>query len=140
MALRFSLTGTATDDGVRALLADCRRELEAQSTFGGDLGTVELVLAEALNNIAEHAYAQMPAGPVSIDLAVEGARLTIRLCDVGSALPNGRLPFGRRPEPTGPVDRLPEGGFGWFLIRDLCDRVEYHRIGGENHLLLVLSA
>jgi serine/threonine-protein kinase RsbW len=31
---------------------------------------------------------------------------------------------------------LPEGGFGWFLIKDLAKDVVYARVEGENRLQL----
>ena len=38
-----------------------------------------------------------------------------------------------------PMQDMPEGGFGWFLIKDLAKDVTYHRVKAENHLSLRLA-
>jgi serine/threonine-protein kinase RsbW len=77
---------------------------------------VELVLAEVLNNVAEHAYAG-GSGPVEVGLAPRPCGIACRIVDSGLAMPNGQLPRGTCHRST-PGD-LPEGGFGWHLIRSL---------------------
>ena len=46
-------------------------------------------------------------------------------------MPNGQPPFGFAPDVTVALDDLPEGGFGWFLIKDLARDVSYERQGNE---------
>jgi serine/threonine-protein kinase RsbW len=48
-------------------------------------------------------------------------------------MPDGEVPFGQRPI-YGAVHTTPEGGFGWFLIRELAKDVRYERVDGENRL------
>lgn len=138
MPFGFSLTAHATERSVRNLLFDCRLRLEAGGVPREWLGTVELVWAEALNNVAEHAYAGLYPGPVNIEVAVGDGRISAHIRDNGLPLPGSAVPPGHLPACDGPNDSLPEGGFGWFLIRELCDSVTYWREDGENHLLLVL--
>jgi serine/threonine-protein kinase RsbW len=40
------------------------------------------------------------------------------------------------PDASGPLHSLPEGGFGWFLIQNLANTLDYRRMAGENHLYL----
>ena len=105
-----------------------------------EIGTVELVMAEALNNIVEHAY---PDGDAtgSIDITCEHENDGLHLCviDRGRGMPDGRTPLGARVEVDVALNDMPEGGFGWFLIRDLAKDVTYRRIGSENHLNLRLA-
>lgn len=136
----FSLSGPATQNGVRDLLSQGRARLLAASIPEAWLGTVELVWAEALNNIAEHAYAGMTAGKVDIEVTVDGPFVSATIRDFGKPLPGLTLPTGGLPDSSGAVENLPEGGFGWFLIRELCDNVAYWHKNGENHLSLVLRA
>ena len=136
---RFSLSGPATQSGVRDLLYQGRERLSAAGVPEAWLGTVELVWAEALNNIAEHAYAGTEAGQMHMEVKLDGVCVSAILRDDGTPLPGFALPPGRLPDSSGDVETLPEGGFGWFLIRDLCDRVAYWRKNGENHLLLILK-
>lgn len=105
-----------------------------------EAGTVELVLAEALNNIVEHAYAPAAGiGPIKIRCmhCADGLHLKIR--DEGITMPDGQMPLGQMAALSEEVMDLPEGGFGWFLIQDLARDVHYERIGNENALSLRLA-
>lgn len=103
-----------------------------QSLGPDDCGTAEIVLAEALNNIVEHAYAQH-SGEIEITLLLHKNALICRIVDTGLPMPDKSLPAGHLAE-FGPTDDLPEGGFGWFLIRTLSRDLDYRRIDGRNHL------
>jgi len=92
------------------------------------LATVELVLAEVLNNVTEHAYADS-AGDVSVTLRPTRGGLACQVVDRGRAMPGGLLPEGHLP-----VMDLPEGGFGWHLVHKLTQDLHYHRAAGENRL------
>ncbi len=109
-------------------------------------GTVEVVLAEVLNNIAEHAYAAGP-GKITVSLILGRAGLSCQVTDDGAPMPGGRLPDGKHPVPrANPGDSfaslaladLPEGGFGWNMIRRLTDGLLYSRVGGQNRLSFVI--
>ncbi len=95
-------------------------------------GTAEIVLAEALNNIVEHAYARHP-GDIEITLQLCPNELICRITDTGLPMPNAQLPEGKLAR-LAPSDDLPEGGFGWFLIRTLSRDLRYHREDGRNQL------
>lgn len=102
--------------------------------------TVELVLAEALNNIVEHAYPPPDmTGPIQVSIRHCKDGLHVRLRDRGRAMPDDKRQSGK-PDPC-EIDLadLPEGGFGWFLIQDLSRDVEYARIDGQNHLSLRIA-
>lgn len=99
-------------------------------------GTARIVLTEALNNVAEHAYGGAAPGRVEVDCRTTEAHLVIRLSDEGRAMPDLSLPEGQPADLSGEGAALPEGGFGWFLIRQLTDTQVYDRADGRNHLLL----
>lgn len=138
MAHRFSLSETATESGVRRLLSQGRARLVAAQVPDAWLGTIELVWAEALNNIAEHAYAGLEPGTVHIDAVIEGTGVSAIIRDRGKPLPGLTVPEAQLPDSNGPSESLPEGGFGWFLINDLCESVTYRRKNGENQLSLMI--
>ncbi len=126
--------------------AEAVREL-LQSLVSGPLGralspeqvsNLEIVLAEVLNNVVEHAYAAFP-GRVCVTLRREGADLRCEVCDQGAAMPGLDLPAGRQADLAEIAD-LPEGGFGWFLIRSLTQDLTYRRDNGVNHLSFLLPA
>ena len=117
-----------------------------QEMFGCDLlarltddsrGTVEIVLAEVLNNVVEHAYAHYP-GKIEISITPGEGYLFIRLVDNGVAMPGGEVPGGKLSEVTA-IEDLPEGGFGWYLIRLLSQELTYMRVGGQNVLSLCVG-
>jgi serine/threonine-protein kinase RsbW len=95
-------------------------------------GTAEIVLAEALNNIVEHAYARQ-SGDIEITLDLRGQDLVCRILDSGLPMPKDGLPEGRLVT-LAETATLPEGGFGWFLIRTLSRDLDYRREGGRNLL------
>jgi len=105
-----------------------------------ETSTVELVLAEALNNIVEHAYPPADAsGPVHINIRHCKDGLHVQLRDRGRAMPDHKLPKGQLHSCDVDFSDLPEGGFGWFLIKDLSRDVEYTRLDGENRLKLRIA-
>jgi serine/threonine-protein kinase RsbW len=94
-----------------------------------DRGTAEIVLAEAVNNIVEHAYATY-SGTIELTLTCQGASLCCSLIDHGLSMPGDQLPAGR----LGSPEDLAEGGFGWHLIRTLSQDLAYARDGTRNRL------
>lgn len=100
-----------------------------------DRGTAEIVLAEVLNNVVEHAYSQH-GGEIRLSLSADGSLLHCVIEDEGQAMPGGTPPAGDLP----PADQFPEGGFGWHLIRTLSSGLEYQRHGGMNRLSFSLPA
>ncbi|HEY9039576.1 MAG TPA: ATP-binding protein [Roseovarius sp.] len=129
----------ATEQGVRAGLADMRDFLGDAGFDADACGTAEIVLAEALNNIAEHAFAATEAGVVRVTLTPGHHSLTAQIVDTGTALPELCPPSGQLPPLRGTKRSLPEGGFGWFLIRTLTECLCYTRHADENHLCLHIS-
>ncbi len=94
-----------------------------------------LVVAEALNNVVEHAYRYAEDGDIEIGVSLEKSLLTIEINDFGP-------PFNL-PEASGPAEingqelaNLPEGGFGWNLILMLTDDVSLNRRNNRNYLTL----
>ncbi len=100
-------------------------------------GTAELVLAEALNNIVEHAY-DRENGQIEVRLHQTAGRLSCDVFDAGAPMPEGELPAGLA-QIIDQDDDLPEGGFGWFLIRTLTEELTYRRINARNHLSFKLN-
>lgn len=97
---------------------------------------VQIVLAEALNNIIEHGFEIDDAGALDIKINVSGTDVFIELTDNGKAFrpPN----VTALPEyDTTQTETLPEGGFGWFLIQNLTSGFHWHRVEHKNRLTLI---
>ena len=104
-------------------------------------GTAEIVLAEALNNIVEHAYAEY-GGQIEVTLDYEHPSLCCEVVDNGLPMKDGRLPVGEIVDlnTLESLDDLPEGGYGWFLIRSLTRGMVYRRQSGRNTLAFRMEA
>jgi serine/threonine-protein kinase RsbW len=108
-----------------------------------DRGDAELVLAEVLNNIVEHAYRDAPGHMTvflrrevcAVEAGLPAGVLQVCVTDRGLPMPGLAPPAGQ----LGATEDLPEGGFGWFLIRLLTGGLTYHRAGQENRLTFHLS-
>ncbi len=133
--LRLQIQGTpdAVSAALQALFAGPDR-LALPADTGSD---AQIVLAEAMNNIVEHAYADRD-GLIDVTLWAAPDGLLCRLVDNGAPMPSV-LPGGSLP-PSGPDDGLPEGGFGWFLIRALASDIVSQRRDGMNHLTFSIPA
>ncbi len=128
--LRLAFFGTPLS--VRRALARVR---EACAELGeADSGTVELALAEALNNVVEHAYSDRETGPVNLRLHHDGDAIRVVLRDHGAPMPVDGLPSGIPGDLPDSLFDLPEGGFGWLIIRDLAQDFAYRREGRVNTL------
>jgi serine/threonine-protein kinase RsbW len=101
---------------------------------GPEVAALQIVLAEVLNNIAEHAYAGLPHGLVSVAIWSDPEGLRCRVEDQGQPMPGGTLPPGDLPSLDVDTADLPDGGFGWHMIRSLTADLTYARIGGTNRL------
>jgi serine/threonine-protein kinase RsbW len=100
-------------------------------------GTAEIVLAEAMNNIVEHAYIGT-SGEITLTLWQAEGEVACRITDRGMSMPDDSPPAGRLAMAS-TLDDLPEGGFGWFLIRSLSRDLRYARYGTLNELTFVLD-
>lgn len=195
-----------SDQTTRSVLSEMRDLMAAQGLDDEALGTLELILAEALNNVTEHAYGP-EGGPVELSIRLSGpgqgartasaqptnhtpakpqagaatdplanaatasdislggdnlgaddrgrnechgsatatapdAAAPVILCelrDFGRPMPAGGPPGPGLP-PIAPPDILPEGGFGWHIIRCLVLDLTYERTDNCNRLRLTVQA
>lgn len=137
---RFSLSVQSSDSAVRTALAGVLSGLAPMNLDIEETSTIELVLAEALNNIVEHAYPEDdPDGDIHITCwhDVKGLHVTIK--DQGKPMPDGQMPIGMDQDLDVDIMDMPEGGFGWFLIQNLAKDVTYAREGHENLLRLRIA-
>lgn len=125
VAIRRSLSRMLASPPLSGLAAEAR-------------GVAELVLAESLNNVAEHAYDE-GGGSIEVTLRQDPDGILCQIVDSGRSMPNGRLPEGQLPTNTNAqLQDLPEGGFGWHLIRSLCADLSYTRSEGRNLLMYLI--
>lgn len=123
---------------IRPALADLRAALAAQP--GGAcveaLDSIEIAVAEVLNNIVEHAAPSDRFGAIRISVRAGPCGLLVCVSDDGRPLPNGAPPCAMLPELDVARADLPEGGFGWGLVQALTADLRYRRAAGRNELAL----
>lgn len=118
-------------------LSERMRQVMAKAELACDLDNIEIVVAEALNNVIEHGCLKEDMGKVSVSLYLEKDECRILIADYGKAY--------QLPTPKGfedfkdyqSFDDLPEGGYGWSLIHELTRSVDLTRQEGQNCLTLV---
>lgn len=96
---------------------------------------VQIVFAEVLNNIIEHGFAGENSGIIDVEIEVSGDTIVIQVNDNGMKYTPPEVT--QTPlQDNCDIDSLPEGGFGWFLIREITSSFEFHRDGDRNCLIL----
>ncbi|VDS08239.1 hypothetical protein PARHAE_01422 [Paracoccus haematequi] len=129
----------ADPNDVRQALKDLRARFAPQLS-ADTMGRLELVLAEVMNNVVEHAeLALLPdAMSRSIHLCVvmHDNGLSCAITDDGGRLPADCL-LPRNLPVMDPLD-LPEGGFGWCLIQGLTQSLCYYREDQRNCLAFMV--
>jgi len=123
---------------VRRVLSDLCDYLATRSVSPDDIENLSISLGEALNNIVEHAYPEPKGGEIHLRCRVKPGTLAITLRDQGKMMPGLTLPKGAAKPDECTFEDMPEGGFGWFMIRALSQKIDYQRINGTNRLHFVL--
>ena len=96
--IRFQLRTLEDFDTVRIGLRKLMHSLETSNTQH-DLGEVELVLAEVLNNIAEHGGIKSLNHPITLKWHRSDG-LCINVIDAGQCVPSGTIANAQMPDLT----------------------------------------
>lgn len=144
---RFGIGGSAplhllfpaTELSVRRALVSAGAALRGMGLEADTIGFAEILLAEVLNNVVEHAYAGERRGSIELEIIPGTAHLSFRMQDWGAPMPGLKLPEKKSHDLTGPLEDLPEGGFGWFMIHSLTRNLLYTRDGERNCLRFVMD-
>jgi len=131
--LHYEETINADPISVRDTILEIMRRLQHEfpSQSEGIIST-EIVLAEVLNNIAEHSYEDSNLGDVSVSVLCTDDMISVETRDYGLPMPGLTPPAAELDSLPVGVEDLPEGGFGWFFIRSLSTHMEYRRTGSQN--------
>ena len=129
----------ARPEAVRTTLGIAVAAILASGFTRKQAGLIELILAELLNNIVEHAYRGRDDGTITLRITRHGDHLRLHLRDRGIGFAGGHIPGQRVVVLDVPRSDLPEGGFGWNLIHCLAQAVAYRRIHDVNHLVILVD-
>lgn len=118
---------------VTSVVAEVESQLQGCGLDQEQTGEVCLILAEALNNVVEHAYRYSGDGDIFVEVRLQGEKLKIVINDFGPKFSPPKPMEPRKPD-LEDLEDLPEGGFGWNLIRSLTDSISLSRVHDRNHL------
>lgn len=139
--ISFAATELGVREAMQAVMAILRAQADGDAPVGGDLlNAMEIALTEALNNVTEHGYGDGAVGAIELAIWRSAAGYRVRILDHGRPYPGGVIPSANHQDLDGAMQDLPEGGFGWMLIHELTQRLDYVRRGGKNHLHLWFAA
>lgn len=124
----FDATSLSVREHVERILVSLKENLvsEDQKT------SAEIVLAELLNNIVEHGYVGISTGKIHVEITLLASILQIDTKDFGLPIADLRIPEPVEPDLNVQISNLPEGSFGWFMIRKLTCDSSYRRVGNTN--------
>ena len=96
-----------------------------------EIEDMKIALSEACTNAVEHAYKGKENGNIRIGFGIYANRLELIVADNGEsfnfeAVKEELGPYSK----SQPVETLPEGGLGLFLIQTLMDDVKVHNHQG----------
>ena len=142
---KLEISAVSSRFAVRSLLAELTEKLGTWGLDDSCVSIAELVAAEALNNVIEHAFEFQDGKPFEVRAEWRPNELVLEIIDGGRPMPGLTLPdtaTGKKGSPAVdvPTDELPEGGWGWFLIRDLTRELSYLRQENHNKLVIRLDA
>jgi serine/threonine-protein kinase RsbW len=121
---------------VRRVMASLREETGLSHEA---MVKVEVCLIEVIGNSIRHAYGMRDDGEIDVAFHLGGDRFIVEVSDHGRTMSlehQHRLVHGEDlPQPDrAAVDRIPEGGMGFPILRRVLDALEYRSLDGRNTL------
>jgi serine/threonine-protein kinase RsbW len=111
----------------------CSKYISRMYSSNRQFHRLNLALAEGFSNAVRHAHQELPSETtIEIELAIRNEGIEIRIWDQGKPFNPDLI---EEPLPG----TLCEGGYGWFLLRRLADRVVYERCQDGRNCLLIAS-
>lgn len=98
-------------------------------------GNIMIAVTEAVNNAIKHGNAGNSSKNVFLSLTLNDNLLKFIVRDEG----NG-FDFHHLPDPTSPENLEKPGGRGIFLMKHLCDEVEFHENGKSVELKFYMNS
>lgn len=133
--LRLQVSIKSVQDEVTNVVGRISEWLRVNGVAQDPIDELELVMAEALNNVVEHAYLYADDGEIDILVRLRQDQLDVTITDKGCKF-DGPPPLKEMDVENMDFEELPEGGFGWNLIRTLTDNVEFEHKNKKNRLTL----
>lgn len=117
---------------IRHTLVEVEAFLKSRGLSECLIGDINLVLAEAMTNIIRHGGLES-TDEICLTLSLRDGTMSCVLVDTGVSFDPAELGHAL-PDPN----QLKEGGYGWFIIRNLSQSIKYSRENGRNSLSFAL--
>jgi len=125
---------SSNSDAVRNILKTVLKDLQIVGLSADQITSVEIILAEVFNNIIEHAYLFEKDRAIALACVRHPNTLSFQFIDQGRPMPSDKVPLPTSYVKFGKLCDLPEGGFGWNIIRSLANDISYQRRDNSNFL------
>jgi serine/threonine-protein kinase RsbW len=130
-------------ENVRLLRAAVRGLGDEAALSSQSIGSLELCVAEAVDNCIEHAYAGQDGHGIRVRWVQDGSKIAIYVYDEGRSMDPAHLVAQAIPsllevDPANP-DSLGPRGRGLLFIHRIMSEVSYDREGGYNRLHMLFD-
>lgn len=100
---------------------------------------VQLCVAEGINNVIKHSYENQAGHQVVVTVSLRKEMIIIEISNDGSAMDPQLLKIVTAPSTDNlPLEQLPEGGWGLYIIKTKMDEVTYQD-DGQTHVLRMVK-
>jgi len=100
---------------------------------------VQLCVAEGINNVIKHSYENQDGHRVVVTVSLRKEMIIIEISNDGSAMDPQLLKIVTAPSTDNlPLEQLPEGGWGLYIIKTKMDEVTYQD-DGQTHTLRMIK-
>jgi len=97
-------------------------------------GNIMIAVTEGVNNAIQHGNKHDKTKNVSLSLSLDDSQIVFRIQDEGTG-----FDFHNLPDPTAPENLAKPGGRGIFLMKHLCDGVNFIDDGRVVELIFFLN-
>ena len=122
MSQRFQITRAAELESLqvfRDFITDCCIEYNVPHDSVLDL---KLAVDEACTNIIEHGYKGMDPGSIILSFRIETDRILVQITDFGHVFEPIKVD---KPDVEAALEARKLGGFGWYMIAQTMDHIDY---------------
>lgn len=100
---------------------------------------VQLCVVEGINNVIEHSYVNQEGHPIAVIVTLQTDRIMLDIVDTGRGMDDPlREAFNATTPKSPPIEDLPEGGWGLYIIKSKMDEVTY-RTNNFTHILRLVK-
>ncbi|MEO0794716.1 MAG: ATP-binding protein [Verrucomicrobiota bacterium] len=118
--------------------SDLRQFLETLSVPNELILDALLVSEELLVNAIQHSGVPADGAPIEICCRQNSGTITLEITDTGKEF--NPLSSIESPDLDADDEERIEGGFGFFIVEQIAQSIEYNRRGNKNHLKVLLPS